>query len=274
MDDAEAARLMRLAAEQGHSGAQGALGIMYANGTGVPQDDNEALRWIRLDAERRLHHARTRPRPVYDDEEYVVPARETEAARFARLAAEQGDAEAQYVVGIMHEVGYQVGGSGTEAARWYRLAAEQGHVGAQASLGHMYYRGWGVSENGPESVRWNRLAAERGHAGAQNRLGLLYSEGKGVAEDDTEAARWFRRAARLGNPHAQYNLGYIHAYGEGVSEDPVEAFAWFSAAAEHGVPGAEEEREFVASRMGRDQALRAVKLSRSYWIRYVAPSIR
>ena len=120
-------------------------------------------------------------------------------------------------------------------------------------------------------MRWNRLAAEQDHADAQNLLGLLYSEGKGVAEDDTEAARWFRRAARLGNAYAQYNLGYVYAYGEGVPEDPVEAFAWFSAAAQQDVPGAEEEKEFVAGRMDRDQALRAGKLSRTYWARYVAP---
>ena len=60
----------------------------------------------------------------------------------------------------------------------------------------------------------------------------------------------------------------------GVPEDPVEAFAWFSAAAEQGVPGAKEEKEFVANRMGRDQALRAGKLSRSYWARYVAAIMR
>ena len=268
-DDAEAARLMRLAAQQGYSIAQGALGIMYANGTGVPQDDNEALHWIRLAAEQRLQHGRKQP-PRYNDED-IGPAYETGASRFTRLAAENGDAEAQYIAGIMYEVGFEVRGNGTEAARWYRLSAEQGHAGAQASLGHMYYRGWGVSEDGPESVRWNRLAAEQDHADAQNLLGLLYSEGKGVAEDDTEAARWFRRAARLGNAYAQYNLGYVYAYGEGVPEDPVEAFAWFSAAAQQGVPGAEEEKEFVAGRMDRDQALRAGKLSRTYWARYVAP---
>ena len=122
-----------------------------------------------------------------------------------------------------------------------------------------------------EALRWYREGVERGADHAQFNLGLMYARGEGVAEDDTEAARWFRRAARLGNAYAQYNLGYIYAYGEGVPEDPAEAFAWFSAAAEQGVTGAEEEKEFVAGRMDRDQALMAGKLSRSYWARYVAP---
>ena len=125
-----------------------------------------------------------------------------------------------------------------------------------------------------EVMRWYREGIERGADDAQFSLGMMYARGEGVAENDTEAARWFRRAARLGNAYAQYNLGYMYAYGEGVPEDPVEAFAWFSAAAEQGVPGAEEEKEFVAGRMDQDQALRAGKLSRSYWARYVAPIMR
>ena len=41
----------RHAAEQGDAAAQHTLGIMYANGLGVPQDDAEAVRWYRLAAE-------------------------------------------------------------------------------------------------------------------------------------------------------------------------------------------------------------------------------
>ena len=52
-DDAEAARWLRLAADQGHAGAQYNLGVMYASGRGVPEDDAEAVRWLRLAADRR-----------------------------------------------------------------------------------------------------------------------------------------------------------------------------------------------------------------------------
>ena len=38
-------------AEQGDAVAQAALGVSYANGDGVPQDDAEAVRWYRLAAE-------------------------------------------------------------------------------------------------------------------------------------------------------------------------------------------------------------------------------
>ena len=51
-DYAEAGRWYRLAAEQGHTGAQSNLGIAYYAGFGVPQDAVESVRWFRLAAER------------------------------------------------------------------------------------------------------------------------------------------------------------------------------------------------------------------------------
>ncbi len=49
-DDAEAVRLYRLAAEQGHVVAQNNFGDMFYNGQGVAKDDTEAIRWYRLAA--------------------------------------------------------------------------------------------------------------------------------------------------------------------------------------------------------------------------------
>ena len=43
--------------QQGHAGAQSALGLKYASGAGVPEDDVEAVRWYRLAAEQ--GHAET-----------------------------------------------------------------------------------------------------------------------------------------------------------------------------------------------------------------------
>ena len=46
-DYATAARLLRPLADQGHARAQYNLGVMYANGQGVPQDATEAVTWYR-----------------------------------------------------------------------------------------------------------------------------------------------------------------------------------------------------------------------------------
>ncbi|WP_277600823.1 tetratricopeptide repeat protein [Eikenella corrodens] len=53
--------------------------------------------------------------------------------------AEQGNADAQYNLGVMYDNGQGVRQDYAEAARWYRKAAEQGYAKAQYNLGSMYY---------------------------------------------------------------------------------------------------------------------------------------
>jgi TPR repeat protein len=47
-DDAELLKRYRHTAERGSAFAQYALGFMYAEGRGMPQDDAEAVKWYRL----------------------------------------------------------------------------------------------------------------------------------------------------------------------------------------------------------------------------------
>ena len=84
---------------------------------------------------------------------------------------------------------------GVEAAKWYRLAAEQGHVDAQFKLGYMHHHGDGIAENGKEALRWYRMAVEQDNAKAQHSLGVLYHEGLGVSADGDESRKWFMMAA-------------------------------------------------------------------------------
>ena len=46
-----------------------------------------------------------------------------------------------------------------EAARWYRLAADQGSALSQYALGMMYYYGQGVATDYIEAFKWVKLAA-------------------------------------------------------------------------------------------------------------------
>ena len=50
------------------------------------------------------------------------------------LAAEQGDADAQYLLGAVYHDGDWVDQDHEQAAQWWRLAAEQGHELAQEAL--------------------------------------------------------------------------------------------------------------------------------------------
>ena len=76
-----------------------------------------------------------------------------------------------------------------------RLRAEQGDADAQYNLGVMYGDGEGVPQDDKEAVRWYRLAAEQGNSDAQNNLGLMYEEGEGVPQDYSQAHIWYNLAA-------------------------------------------------------------------------------
>ena len=62
-----------------------------------------------------------------------------------RAQAVQGDADAQYNLGVVYGIGIGVPQDAAEAARRFRLWAEQGTAQAQYNLGGMYYLGRGVS---------------------------------------------------------------------------------------------------------------------------------
>ena len=94
----------RAAAERGDRDAQAALGGAYLYGKGVPQDDAEALKWLRLAAERGQALAQ------FDMGEFYrtgreVPKDEAEAVRWYLRSASQGNAFGQHNLGISHCVG-------------------------------------------------------------------------------------------------------------------------------------------------------------------------
>ena len=66
----------------------------------------------------------------------------------------------------MYDNGEGVPQDDAEAVRWYRLAADQGDARAQVILGGMYDNGRGVPQDDAEAVAWTRKAAEPGRATA------------------------------------------------------------------------------------------------------------
>jgi TPR repeat protein len=76
-----------------------------------------------------------------------------------------------------------------------RSNAEQGDATAQYYLGLMYYRGDGVLQDFQKAIYWFTKAAEQGSWHAQRGLGMAYSEGKGVLQNYVIAYAWFNIAA-------------------------------------------------------------------------------
>ena len=129
-------------------------------------------------------------------------------------------------------VASQKGDYKTAFNEWKPLA-EQGNADAQYNLGVMYDTGTGVLKDDKEAVKWYLKAAEQGMADAQGNLGVMYDTGKGVLKDYKEAVKWYLKAAVQGYALAQYNLGVMYKNGEGVLKDSIKAKYWIKKAYEN-----------------------------------------
>jgi hypothetical protein len=89
----------------------------------------------------------------------------------------------------------------TEAKKWHRRAAEQGEASDQYSLGEIYHS----EKKYPEAAMWWRRAAEQGDDAAQYHLGLLYYKGQGVPQDWVLAHMWLNLSASQSNESATKN---------------------------------------------------------------------
>jgi hypothetical protein len=182
--------------------------------------------------------------------------------------AAAGDAHSQFLVGLAHDEGRGASLDRVAAAKWYRLAADQGHVAAQTNLGLLYYTGAGVAHSDEEAALWFTPAAARGFAPAQQNLGVMHLLGRGVAQDRAEARRLIALAADQGNAKAQnlllaidaeqfasdqdpraeaeagsataqYRTSLMYFRGEGVERDELLGLRWLQRAADQGLPDAQ-----------------------------------
>ena len=92
------------------------------------------------------------------------------------------------------------------AIRLWKPLAEQGDAKAQYNLGVLDAKGRGVPQNYAKAVKWFYKAAEQGYAKAQNNLGIMYNKGWGVKKDYVQAQMWFRLAAISGDASAIKSL--------------------------------------------------------------------
>ena len=112
--------------------------------------------------------------------------------------------------------------------------ANQGDALAQAMLGVMYSKGEGVPLDYSKAAQWIEKSANQGYVEAQARLGLMYTQGEGVRQDYTKARQWYEKAANQGSVEAQFILGWMYYKGEGVRQNYNTAKEWFGKACDNG----------------------------------------
>ena len=68
--------------------------------------------------------------------------------------ADQGDAEAQYLLGGLYDIGQDVSKDYAQARQWWKKAASQGHAEAQYLMGGLHDIGHGVPQGYVKARQW------------------------------------------------------------------------------------------------------------------------
>ncbi len=147
-------------AKAGDIAAAYEVGVRYAEGNGVAQDLDAAVKWL-------------------------------------GYAVSKGSPQAAYRLGSLYENNIQ---NMAEARRFYKWAAEQGNVQAMHNLAVLYAQDVdGSDKNWEQAIAWFRRAASYGKRDSQHNLGIIYARGLSGSSDLKEALAWFSIAARQGD---------------------------------------------------------------------------
>jgi TPR repeat protein len=231
------------------------LGNIYQRGDGVAVDDELAEEWraVAAQTENEIHDGVV-IRATEEDREsaesaylaaitllarmylagQVVDSEPEKAASLCQLAAEHGNAEAQYLFGVLTESGLGCVRDHECGDEWIVRAAESGYAQAQAILSERYEQGVLREPDPARAAYWAERAAEQGSARGLFNLGTFYEHGVGVPQDYEQAFSLYERAAQLGEVSAALNLGVLYENGWGVEPDRLAAIDWYTRAASHG----------------------------------------
>ena len=143
---------------------------------------------------------------------------------------------------------YSIGDYETALAEWQPLA-EEGNAAAQFGMGLLYANGFGVEWNNEEALKWYTAAADQGHGEAHYSIGVMYANGWGVPQSDDEAFQRYTTAAEMGVTDAQTSLAKMHSRGIGTERSYTEAYKWYTIAAELGDSGAPFKQEEMAGKL-------------------------
>jgi len=185
-----------------------------------------------------------------------VDANTTEGLEWINKAADAGDTQAWYVLGVIYanEMGVELD------------FAKAGDADCQTSMGMLYEAGdkipSGVKADGAEAAKWYQMAAEQDYTEAIWHLAKILGRGIGVEQNDEEALVWFRRGAELGNGDCMWGLGRSYLKGVAVEVDSIMAYALWTACLD-GIKFPQQKKAIESQRDELGKALTAEQLAQA-----------
>jgi len=151
----KAAKLFKRAARDGDSRAQHSLAVLYLQGKGVDQDDEQGVKWL-------------------------------------RKAAKQGLSVSQSLLGSLYSSGKVIAQNDVKAVEWYRAAADQGDRKGQLSLAIMLHAGRGTARNDTEAYMWLLVSEWNSGGSTRAQRDFLAADLRPdqITDAERRAARW------------------------------------------------------------------------------------
>ncbi len=199
-DPAEALKWFTRAAEQGSKAAEFYLGELYFKGPGnVRADEMAALEHWRTAAEAGIAEAQQRLGYMLAQQEATFAEGLAWLRRAATEGTARGKAEAACNLGNIYAGGKAgVQKNMQEAARWYAIAAEEGDARAQHVYGVMLVTGDPVDEDEEKGMFMLRRAASQDYLPAMaDFIRCLRSAPNGTDAQLQEAEAWSERLTEL-----------------------------------------------------------------------------
>jgi TPR repeat protein len=102
----------------------------------------------------------------------------------------------------------------------FKKAADAGDANGLYNLGMCHLRGLGTPQDDQSAFNCFRSAAEKEHPEAINNIGLFFREGRVVDKDLELSTKWFEKSASYDNAYGQFNnIRYHHSSSHGYLND-------------------------------------------------------
>ncbi len=181
----------RKGAEKGSAKAQLNLGNLLLKGQGDTAADpetqrKEGLQWIQKAADQNLPEAAWVYASIFYFGDHGVEKNYELAAKYSKIAAEAGLADAQNMLGNLYHYGWGLPSDRNLGDQWFRKAALQGHIKAQSNLGSSLGPLSESKETRIEALAWLLMAADQAEVTAEKEL---KDSVPGLKDGEMDAAR-------------------------------------------------------------------------------------
>lgn len=232
--NADVIAFLNKSAELGMGVAQYKLGLVYGNKNSSFYDYSKSKFWLKKQSKKNYDAAYFLAKLIYergDLEKYDY----MEIENNLKYAIQGDDADALRDLSMLYFYAPKKHQDFDKVYLYSTIAAQKNIPEAQYILGVIHDLGKGsVTQDYKKAFYWYSLAAQKKNSAALNNLGVLYARGQGVEKNESKAIEYFEESYKLGNTGAMLNLGDAYLKGMGVKQNIPLAKKYFDEALVNG----------------------------------------